>query len=175
MGYTSTSIGEIELFAQSEFRGATPHASFRQAKFITQDEENFSLVVSVWSILDFTDPDFLQIPYFNTETKAYLDWKDPNRASTSFDGHFHKMEALEDAYNVPHNQGSVNLYISRTLDQSFYLELNDMFIRDMGQVIYRYTGGIKNGMRDHGSAGAKRREKKILMVSQLWLWKIGGK
>ncbi|KAL8705182.1 MAG: hypothetical protein Q9201_001682 [Fulgogasparrea decipioides] len=49
-----------------------------------------------------------------------------------------------------------NLHIRRTLDQFYYHAISTE-CRDTDQVVYRYT-------RD------KRKEKKVFMVDQLWLW-----
>ncbi|KAL8667458.1 MAG: hypothetical protein Q9202_000674 [Teloschistes flavicans] len=52
-----------------------------------------------------------------------------------------------------------NLHIRRTLDQFYYHAISTES-RDTDQVVYRYT-------RD------KRKEKKVFMVDQLWLWVLG--
>lgn len=49
------------------------------------------------------------------------------------------------------------LHIRRTLDQSYFLNLNDTSQRDQDQVVYRATQGRGNLPR-------------IVMVDQLWLW-----
>lgn len=60
---------------------------------------------------------------------------------------------------------NASLHIRRTLDQSFYHNI-DTQIRDSDQVIYRYqTKG-----RDRTDAGI---DPKILMVDQLWTWILG--
>ncbi|KAL8657066.1 MAG: hypothetical protein Q9226_002287 [Calogaya cf. arnoldii] len=51
-----------------------------------------------------------------------------------------------------------NLHIRRTLDQFYYHAISTE-ARDTDQVVYRYTRG-------------KRKEKKVFMVDQLWLWTI---
>ncbi|CZR64777.1 uncharacterized protein PAC_14676 [Phialocephala subalpina] len=55
------------------------------------------------------------------------------------------------------------LHVRRTLDQSFYYTLPDeeIRIRDLDQVLYRYTNG-----------DLKMTAPRILMVDQLWLWII---
>lgn len=50
-----------------------------------------------------------------------------------------------------------SLHIRRTLDQSYFLNLNDTSQRDQDQVVYRATRG-------HGSL------TRVVMVDQLWLW-----
>lgn len=49
------------------------------------------------------------------------------------------------------------LHIRRTLDQSYFLNLNDTSQRDQDQVVYRATWG-------HGNL------TRVVMVDQLWLW-----
>ncbi len=55
------------------------------------------------------------------------------------------------------------MHIRRTLDQSYFLTLEDTTIRDEDQVVYRET-----------RSGRTRRTKddvtRIVMVDQLWLW-----
>ncbi|KAL8712195.1 MAG: hypothetical protein Q9220_003629 [cf. Caloplaca sp. 1 TL-2023] len=53
-----------------------------------------------------------------------------------------------------------NLHIRRTLDQFYYHAISTEE-RDADQVVYRYT-------RDKG-----KRERKVFMVDQLWLWILG--
>lgn len=52
-----------------------------------------------------------------------------------------------------------NLHIRRTLDQFYYHAISTEG-RDTDQVVYRYTR-------------QKRKEKKVFMVDQLWLWILG--
>ncbi|KAL8790939.1 MAG: hypothetical protein Q9213_000364 [Squamulea squamosa] len=56
-------------------------------------------------------------------------------------------------------QSTPNLHIRRTLDQFYYHAISTE-VRDTDQVVYRYTR-------------EKRKEKKVFMVDQLWLWIIG--
>ncbi|KAL8770419.1 MAG: hypothetical protein Q9209_003845 [Squamulea sp. 1 TL-2023] len=56
-------------------------------------------------------------------------------------------------------QSSPNLHIRRTLDQFYYHAISTEG-RDTDQVVYRYTR-------------EKRKEKKVFMVDQLWLWILG--
>lgn len=50
-----------------------------------------------------------------------------------------------------------SLHVRRTLDQSYFLNLNDTSQRDQDQVVYRATQGRGNLTR-------------VVMVDQLWLW-----
>lgn len=56
-------------------------------------------------------------------------------------------------------QSTPNLHIRRTLDQFYYHAISTDG-RDIDQVVYRYTK-------------EKRKEKKVFMVDQLWLWILG--
>jgi hypothetical protein len=75
--------------------------------------------------------------------------------------HCNRMKSLENAYRGD------DMHLPRTLDQSLYgtLEQEDLRKRAMEQVVYRYTNS------NAGESG-RTRETRILMVSQLWLWKI---
>lgn len=53
------------------------------------------------------------------------------------------------------------LHIRRTLDQSYFLTLEDTRARDKDQVVYRET---REGKSHHA------RNTRIVMVDQLWLW-----
>ena len=72
-----------------------------------------------------------------------------------------RMKSLENAYR------GRDMHLPRTLDQSLYgtLEPEDLRKRAMDQVVYRHTD------RNGGESGPTR-ETRILMVNQLWLWKI---
>jgi len=53
------------------------------------------------------------------------------------------------------------LHIRRTLDQSYFLTLEDTVVRDKDQVVYRET---RQGKSFHS------RNTRVVMVDQLWLW-----
>ena len=53
------------------------------------------------------------------------------------------------------------MHIRRTLDQSYFLTLDDTGARDRDQVVYRET---KAGRSFH------MRNTRVVMVDQLWLW-----
>ncbi|KAK0105805.1 hypothetical protein ONS95_004322 [Cadophora gregata] len=53
------------------------------------------------------------------------------------------------------------LHIRRTLDQSYFLTLDDTGIRDKDQVVYRGTR-LGNSFHSHST--------RVVMVDQLWLW-----
>ena len=79
---------------------------------------------------------------------------DPDLLSPSISGS-NCDEMLIQAYL----QSTPNLHIRRTLDQFYYHAINTEG-RDQDQVVYRYT-------KD------KRKETKVFMVDQLWLWILG--
>jgi hypothetical protein len=53
------------------------------------------------------------------------------------------------------------LHIRRTLDQYYFLTLDDTSVRDKDQVVYR---GTRAGRSFHN------RNTRVVMVDQLWLW-----
>jgi hypothetical protein len=53
------------------------------------------------------------------------------------------------------------LHIRRTLDQYYFLNLEDTSVRDKDQVVYR---GTKPGRKSHSQ------QARVVMVDQLWLW-----
>lgn len=57
------------------------------------------------------------------------------------------------------------LHIRRTLDQSYFLTLEDTAMRDKDQVVYRET---REGRSFH------TRNTRVVMVDQLWLWILDG-
>jgi hypothetical protein len=57
------------------------------------------------------------------------------------------------------------LHIRRTLDQSYFLTLDDTAVRDKDQVVYRET---RAGRSFH------TRNTRVVMVDQLWLWILDG-
>ncbi|KUJ13404.1 uncharacterized protein LY89DRAFT_721425 [Mollisia scopiformis] len=57
------------------------------------------------------------------------------------------------------------LHIRRTLDQSYFLTLEDTAVRDKDQVVYRET---REGRSFH------TRNTRVVMVDQLWLWILDG-
>ncbi|KAF8849052.1 hypothetical protein BDZ45DRAFT_753177 [Acephala macrosclerotiorum] len=64
--------------------------------------------------------------------------------------------------NLHHNPP---LHIRRTLDQSYFLTLEDTSVRDKDQVVYRET---REGRSFH------TRNTRVVMVDQLWLWILDG-
>lgn len=62
------------------------------------------------------------------------------------------------------NTSTVSLHVRRTLDQSFYHNI-DTSSRDTDQVVYRYQ------VRTQGDGEAV--DPKVVMVDQLWMWVLG--
>ena len=62
-----------------------------------------------------------------------------------------------------------DLHIPCTLDQSYYLFLENSSARDQSQVVVKYAE-----YREKKSMSEEEKPKKLLMVNQLWLWKIAG-
>lgn len=53
------------------------------------------------------------------------------------------------------------LHVRRTLDQSYFLTLEDTVARDKDQVVYRGTSHRRS---------CHSRNTRVVMVDQLWLW-----
>ena len=87
------------------------------------------------------------------------------------------------------DKSDVFLHVPRTLDESYYTRIECARDRDFDQVIYRYVqkrededrklqeggeqltpGGLAGNSKDPA-----RFHPRILMINQLWLWKIGGR
>ncbi|KAH7093422.1 hypothetical protein FB567DRAFT_174060 [Paraphoma chrysanthemicola] len=98
------------------------------------------------------------LPYVDMESEMYL-----NRYSTSQSDHVKKMHNLISQYEV-----TSDIHVSRTLDQSYYYMMENTRTRDHDQVVYRYTREQSLKKLSQG----KPSENRLLMVNQLWLWKI---
>jgi hypothetical protein len=57
-------------------------------------------------------------------------------------------------------EANSDMYVSRTLDQSYYDGMDNTEYRDSTQVVYRYT------------EEKTPEEVRLLMVNKLWLWMI---
>lgn len=84
---------------------------------------------------------------------------------------------MKDLYHNS-DDGPASFHAPRTLDQSYYLSLNQSGDRDKDQVVVKYVERQEEVERQ-GSAHDKRatvlnnvKPKKILMVNQMWVWKI---
>jgi hypothetical protein len=140
----------------------------------------------------------VQIPYFHVETKEYLDWKklrrgilnkEPDNLDPDERQRFKNLTELEETYQNFRNAQLVYMHVPRTLDESYYVGLDCTRERDDDQVIYRHMknkaggdGKKQEGAQEQNTVGVSRYsqtppkfENRILMVNQLWLWKVGGK
>jgi hypothetical protein len=121
------------------------------------------------------------------ESELYLD-----RGTKPPSIHFKKMQRLIAEYQI-----TADIHVSRTLDQSYYETMENTAIRDRDQVVYRYTKGkyfhtqnviiddqewvvgpsssttqAENGVPYKLRGREEETIAKLLMVNQLWLWKI---
>ncbi|KAK4161166.1 hypothetical protein QBC43DRAFT_324222 [Cladorrhinum sp. PSN259] len=125
-----------------------------------------------------TEPDkwvSLAIPYIDFESDQYLD----GRCKKTHEVAKHKRLA-ELWMQYPHFDGESGLQHPQTLDQSYYdgLQNGDLGDRNKDQVVYKW---FRKSERVRGSGAEAKKEKspeepgeaKLLMVNQLWLWKLG--
>jgi hypothetical protein len=78
-------------------------------------------------------------------------------------------EKLVQAYLASQNH---RLHIRRTLDQFYYLGMEDTEDRDTNQVVQRYAlKGLDKIDENHTDLLL---QSKLIMVDQLWLWVLGG-
>ncbi|OAP54920.1 hypothetical protein AYL99_10620 [Fonsecaea erecta] len=179
----STDPRQLEAFiddSYDEFRGSAPHARYRRPGF----SKLVGNTGDVWSLV---------IPFFDMETEMFLDRKNYIKEDT----HCAMKQELENFYRRG-GEDVEDLHLSCTLDQTYYMSINDTVdIRD--QVVYRYTNNLvlaaanksaspkssSNGgalsepkdtttvqiAQDEISPKSLRRAK-IVMVNQLWLWKV---
>jgi hypothetical protein len=126
----------------------------------------------------------MQISYFDMETESYLYRKvfSETHSNNPDSDHFWNMQKLEEAYRTLGDAESINLHVSRTLDQSYYTALIDTTQRDHDQVVYRHTLGKaiqKQRRSDDGNSESRKwgpevDKIRLMVANQLWLWKIGG-
>ncbi|KAL8827955.1 MAG: hypothetical protein Q9170_006803 [Blastenia crenularia] len=105
----------------------------------------------------------LFMPYLHYETHQNRKrMSDAIKRVTCSDGDYQPSQdrTCDELLIQAYLQSTHNLHIRRTLDQFYYHAISTEE-RDADQVVYRYT-------RD------KRKEKKVFMVDQLWLWILGG-
>lgn len=98
-----------------------------------------------------------QVPFLDTQALDCLPrgkCQDPKCREN-----FLNMNKLGEKYNTPDGSPG-NLHVPFTLDQSYYLSLTDSTYRDKDQVVAKYADRRKN------------KNKSLLMVNQMWVWKI---
>jgi hypothetical protein len=71
-----------------------------------------------------------------------------------------------------HRRMQGHLHIRRTLDQFYYIGIENTECRDIDQVVQRYTLKV---MKDLGSPTDDKNllDIKLIMVDQLWMWVLG--
>ncbi|KAK0616732.1 hypothetical protein B0T14DRAFT_523713 [Immersiella caudata] len=168
-------ISDMEMFMDESYhqiQGSAPHARLRRPLFsqsLGQEPEYFSLV----------------LPYFDTETLI----EHMNRAESSNTGYRHR-EDLRRVYISPLGE-SEDLHFPCTLDQSYYLSLFESAERDSTQVVVKYSekmderisrpenetighawGLNTTTMTSTTSPSTTLPRRRILMVNQLWVWKV---
>ncbi|KAI1079005.1 hypothetical protein F5B20DRAFT_591008 [Whalleya microplaca] len=168
----SKSRGLEEFMDESyhEFRGAASYTRYRKPGFETAKGTNCSSLV---------------IPYFDMETESFI-----TRWEKQDNEHITNMQKLAQAYQHG-GTSDEDLHLACTLDQSYYTSLPDSSIRnrDRDQVVFRFHsrkeedpatsknrtvapyGNIAGEKHPTTQSGSKRLAK-LVMVSQLWLWKI---
>lgn len=113
---------------------------------------------------------FIFMPYLHFEThRRRQEMQEAiNRAESlhsSYSPFIKKAATYDEMLIRAHlNTSTVSLHVRRTLDQSFYHNI-DTQSRDADQVVYRYQTKAK--------PGDPNIDPKILMVDQLWMWILG--
>jgi hypothetical protein len=109
------------------------------------------------------------------ETEDYMPQSGPRTLKAS---NYYFMHDADKRYPAD------DLHRSFTLDQSYYYALKDTSKRDLDQVVYRYSKKMAEqearrlpsqdirGSEDELNAEESNRRPKVLMVRQLWLWKL---
>lgn len=92
----------------------------------------------------------------------------PQRAPSHIDASRHSSLVDDYLYHIDH------LHLRRTPDRYHYPTLPDSKIRkrDLDQVLYRYTRDLPKTVIINDNVTQLHRSTRLLMVDQLWLWKI---
>ncbi|KAK3987713.1 hypothetical protein QBC44DRAFT_117318 [Cladorrhinum sp. PSN332] len=119
----------------------------------------------------------LAIPYIDFESDQFLD----NRCKKTHEsGKHRKLTDLRSQY--PRFDGEYGVQHPQTLDQSYYdgLQEADLSDRNKDQVVYKWFrrwdhgGGSPDAeTRNQGLPDEESSEAKLLMINQLWIWKLG--
>ncbi|CAD6500059.1 BgTH12-04164 [Blumeria graminis f. sp. triticale] len=111
---------------------------------------------------------FMPYIHFESHHRQLERQKAISRAETLHSSHFKNSERAgtfdEMLIRAHLSKSNVSLHPRRTLDQSFYHNI-DTKSRDQDQVVYRYQ--LKSSSSNDGV------DPKILMVDQLWMWILG--
>ncbi|KAI0184829.1 hypothetical protein EV127DRAFT_223845 [Xylaria flabelliformis] len=138
-----------------ELRGSGSHVRMRRPFF----SQSFDPKAVASSIV---------VPYFDMEPlESYL-----NRGDSQ-DNHCRKKQALERVYRRFGDRNE-DLHVPCTLDQSYYLSLHDSTERDKTQVVAKYVDLRERDTEEvtPTQGGRIRKPKKLVMVNQIWLWKL---
>ncbi|KAI8717113.1 hypothetical protein NCS52_00785900 [Fusarium sp. LHS14.1] len=137
-----------------EIRGPALHARFREPLFKSLPGSRggiFSLVVS-WPL-----------------SRCIVKRKEKKRCSSKdCDNNFANEETFRRFYDKS-DDSPASFHAPCTLDQSYYLSLDNSDDRDKGQVVIKY---VQRQEKLDQSATANAKPKRLLMVNQMWVWKF---
>lgn len=108
---------------------------------------------------------FVYMPYLHFEThRRHQEMQAAIKRAETERPARHKAATFDEMLIRAHlNSSNVSLHLRRTLDQSFYHNIDTGF-RDQDQVVYRYQCDGRD---------AYEADPKIVMVDQLWMWVLG--
>ncbi|PQK17488.1 hypothetical protein BB8028_0007g06830 [Beauveria bassiana] len=132
-----------------EIRGPAPHAILRRPLFTPFVESHGGIFALV-------------LPFFDSESLEYLPVATCRNLGCRRSSQAHMVQACR----ISH-QDDLNIHVPLTLDQSYYMSLQDATNRNEDQVVVKYA--------KRQEQGGERRTKNILMVNQLWIWKVDAK
>jgi hypothetical protein len=124
------------------------------------------------------------MPYLTAETGAYPEARknrlEDENCTNFFSYGFDLMWKIANDYG-PQGRGIQHkdtMHIPLTLDQSYFKGVQSTADDDTDQVIYRYTKG-KEELKSKNANNQIPPEQsksniKLLMVNQIWLWKVDG-
>ena len=127
-----------------------------------------------------------KMPYLATETEAFLQYREYRKGTRKRDNFFRELEPyfgfnwnIADKYRAQFTSDPVSagkrktcsMHIPQTLDCSYYAAIGNAEQWDSEQFVYRHT----SARAGTGELLDKVFKTKVLMVNQLWLWKINGK
>ncbi|KAK6355051.1 hypothetical protein TWF696_004177 [Orbilia brochopaga] len=137
-------IRELQMFIDEsyhEIRGPAAHACLRRPLFTQFPDPKRTEIFS------------LVIPYFDAEDLNDHIHHGDRKPATITNDHQRERQELKNFYE--------DLHVPCTLDQSYYLSLDDPTERNKTQIVVKYA-----------QRQANTEPKKLLMVNQMWLWKI---
>ncbi|KAM5526302.1 ankyrin repeat protein [Fusarium oxysporum f. sp. phaseoli] len=124
----------------------------------------------------------LVVPYLDAENLYCLhNLKRVSNGCSDFEG-CNKTYSIMDRLKASYSRFSrpvARLHTPLTLDQSYNLSLERSEGRDWDQVVVKhFTTAEQSGDRDslqrssEGGAAAQRKRRKLVMVKQIWIWKV---